>query len=289
MDSRVFIGTWGRTAGMEKYPMCHHTDSLVAIERHRKMLHDVYLSVGIRLVAFDPYFIALDKIPKFEALAEVARVAPQLRAFGHELDRLSVIRYGHVSKYCRILSPHSESRRRSFHEVDYLFDLAELIGMTGFAIHLEGDAHSTSVVDDTIWAFEGLDPSRLRRLYIENTPTAAGRLANVLAIARRLPVNVAFDIGHFVESAFEEEDPYKAIEQVIEVTRPPALYIHLSRQVGRKHRDLDLPWSIRFIEALLARFPIDLHIAIESPDRLNECLRLKRHFEGCPSQCHDLR
>ena len=89
------------------------------------MLHDVYLSVGIRLVAFDPYFIALDKIPKFEALAEVARVAPQLRAFGHELDRLSVIRYGHVSKYCRILSPHSESRRRSFHEVDYLFDLAE--------------------------------------------------------------------------------------------------------------------------------------------------------------------
>ena len=64
-----------------------------------------------------------------------------------------------------------------------------------------------------------------------------------LAIARRLPVNVAFDIGHFVESAFEEEDPYKAIEQVIEVTRPPALYIHLSRQVGRKHRDLDLPWS----------------------------------------------
>jgi len=278
----LHLGTWGRATGMKHIAMCHHTDSLIAIERHRRMLHDFYLPVGIRLVAFDPYFIALDKIPKFEALAEVERMADSLREFGQELDRLSVIRYGHTSKYCQILSKERECRRRSFHEIDYLFELTDLIGMIGFAVHLGGDGRSTSAAEDTVRAFEGLDESRLRALYIENTTTPAGRLANALDVARRLPINIAFDVGHFIESAFEDLELYDAIERVLEVTHPAALYIHLSKEVKGRHRDLDLQWSIQFIEDLLVRFPIDLHIVVESPNRLDECLYLMRHFEGHP-------
>jgi len=79
--SKVYIGTWGKPENLKGYPLCHPRDTNVAIQRHRKMLYDLYIPNKIKLTVFDPYFIALDKIPKFQALEEIEKFKNKLLEF----------------------------------------------------------------------------------------------------------------------------------------------------------------------------------------------------------------
>jgi len=111
-------------------------------------------------------------------------------------------------------------------------------------------------------------------------PTKVGCLNNILEIASNIPVNIAFDVGHFFTSHYEKENIYSAIERIIEVTKSDSLFTHLSKDIKRKHRKIDIEWCIRFIENVRSKFDLDLHIDIESLDRINECLKLKKYFEN---------
>jgi UV DNA damage repair endonuclease len=280
VSPELLIGTWGKPDGMKGYPLGHPRDTGIAIQRHRDMLHSLYLPAGIRFIVFDPYFLALDRIPTFRALEELSLVRSDLLAFGQELDSLDIVRYGHNSHYCHFLSRNEASRHRSMHEVAYLLELAELLGMIGVGIHLSGDHRSATAVCDTVTALEPFGEDKLRRVYLENMPTPAGRIANILAIAEQIPINVAFDIGHYMSSPHEDGDLLLAIERVLDATHPPALFLHLSFDIGRSHTRLPIPFCITLIEELRHNFDVDLHIDIESPDRINDCLKLKEHF-GC--------
>lgn len=280
MTRKILIGTWGKPHNLKGYPLGHPRNTLVSIQRHRDMLYNLYLPYEIKFIIFDPYFIALDRIPTFNALEELSLFKKELLKFNEELNRLSIVRYGHNSHYCHFLSQNPKSRSRSIHEIEYLLELAEIINLLGVGIHLSGNSKSSSTVKQAIEVLSRFDEKKLKKIYLENMPTKEGCLSNVLSIAKELPINIAFDVGHFISSPYEKMELYSAISEIVKITNPKALFIHLSKDIKRVHINLNIPWCISFIQNMNRLFDLDLHIDIESPDRINDTLKLKKHFEN---------
>jgi len=275
MRNKILIGSWGKPDSLRGYPLGHPRDTRISIERHREMLYKLYIPNGINFIVFDPYFIALDKIPTYKGLEELNLYRSELLKFSEELDELGVIRYGHNSHYCHFLSENADTRKRSLHEIEYLLELSEVLNLVGVGIHLSGNSNSTNIVKEAVKILSTFPEKRLKKIYIENLPTKVGSIFNVLEIANELPVQIAFDVGHFMIYDSKKLNIYNCIEKIIKYTKPKALFIHLSKEVKRVHKNLDIEWSIDFIRTLDRNFDVDLHIDIESPDRINDCIKLK--------------
>ena len=116
--AEAVVGTWGCEAAGPHLPLAHPRSTLIVIERHRQMFRQLYEQTCLELIYFGPYFVALDKVPTYSAVEEVARYQPELMGFAAELRKSGVrVTYGHCSHYCHPLSPTPATAERSIHEM----------------------------------------------------------------------------------------------------------------------------------------------------------------------------
>ncbi len=257
-------------------PLGHPRSTLIVIERHRQMFRQLYEPTHLELIYFGPYFVALDRVPTYSAVEEVARYQLELSAFAAELRESGVrITYGHCSHYCHPLSLTPATSERSIHEMHYLAALARTLGLHAVAIHLVGkappEAHNAACrVLDTFTEEE------LRVFAIENTssPTA---LELVFTLMERFPVNIALDTGHLWEAARQPSlNELKDVIRRIAILRPgQPQFIHLAQEIKGRHQPLELDWMMSVTQAMREATGHDLHLGIESPTRIRDACALR--------------
>lgn len=276
----VVIGTWGKPDHMRGFPLGHPRDTSIAISRHREMFFALYALHQFEMIVFDPYFVALDRVPTLGAIQEVARYGNAIARFADELRSAGVaVMYGHNSHYCHPLSQNEESRQRSVHEMHYLAALAEIMGMQRVAIHLSGRPADMDPLAAACRVLQSFSDDELKRIAFENMTGQSGTVDNIIALMERFPVGIALDIGHLFEVSDGLSQAWDSLGRVAAeacALRPSEpLFVHLSQDVDRKHQPLSLDFALEVIDRLRTATDADLHIDVESPNRIDDAVAIR--------------
>ena len=272
----VVVGTWGSPAAGPYMPLCHPRSTLIVIERHLQMFRQLYAPTHLELLYFGPYFVALDRVPTYSAVEEVARYQLELSAFAAELRESGVrVTYGHCSHYCHPLSLTPGTSERSIHELHYLAALARTLGLHAVAIHLVGKAQPEAH-DAACRVLDTFTEEELRVFAIENTSSSTA-LELVFTLMERFPVNIALDTGHLWEAARQPSlSELKDVIQRIATLRPgQPHFIHLAQEIKGRHQPLELDWMISVTQEMREATSHDLHLGVESPTRIRDACALR--------------
>jgi len=274
--AEAVVGTWGCEAEGPHMPLAHPRSTDIVIERHRQMFRQLYEPARLELLYFGPNFVALDRVPTYSAVEEVARYQSELSRFAAELRESGVrVTYGHCTHYCHPLSPTPATAERSIHEMHYLSALARTLGLSAVAIHLVGKPRP-GALDAACRSLDRFTEDELRFFAIENTSSATS-LELIFALMERYPVGIALDTGHLMEAEGEPSlDHLQAAVRRIAALRPGRPhFIHLAQEIKGRHHPLELDWMLSVTRAMREATNHDLHIGVESPTRIRDACALR--------------